>query len=918
MRGALLLSAVLGAAAAAGPPYNPVPQPAATYTFGHARFTVLYDGLVRLQWSPNASTLASSDAASLAVVNRALPTIPSFNVTQLNATAVDITTPLLRIVYDDAAASARQCTPGQAGLDQSGGQRVPEYPNGTKATDAGECCTMCADLLDCTAWIYDTTGDDVCYLMQRPGPLRNATSRIFGRLSAGFTPASLRITATLPGMNATVEWDPSVQQAANLNGTYTHLDCYTTPDQCYDWSWQQMQPGLLARDGWSLLDDSATARYVPASDGRDGEWWAEAAVAAGSIQDWYFASYGSDFRGVLGQWSSLLGAQEIPDRSFFGPWWSQNFPWTAQTIVQDVLSGYRNNSIPLANLVLDMDWHKIVEPDPACATWGSWDFNTTIFPDPAGFISQLHNTGIVLNHSLSLSLNVHPQSGVDHCMERYLPFAQEVGFDASTNATVPCNMGNETWADALWDVYYDASPLSEVDLWWTDYDGCGGPGNGSDALRWSNLVYASMRESRSSRRALGFSRYGGLGHHRAPIFFSGDTFQHPAILDFEIQTTPISANVLGGYWSHDIGGFHGGQGCANGTSAPSNSTSAELYLRWIQFGSVAPIMRTHCGGCGPNPPPTCTCERRLWLYTSHSAWMFDAFRLRAALVPYLYTAARAAFDTGVSLVRPMYHDFPLLDQAFAATHQYMLGDDVIAAPIHEYANGNTTAMLPASVWLPPGAWTSWAGDAEIGSDGIVVDTRPYGMGGIPMFVRSDALLPLAENRTDTVASSSPGLMWTLFAPLGTAPSRPLAGNATCYEDDGRSASYRSWQGPGTPVPPGSGVMLTSASFAWAASSAVPSTLSVTVAPVVGGYAGAPPSRAQSVQIRGWTSAFGGTGPSSVAANGKPLAQGPCAVGEACWWIVGAGQGGLAAPEGCLLVQAGPQPISQATTFDVTV
>ena len=75
------------------------------------------------------------------------------------------------------------------------------------------------------------------------------------------------------------------------------------------------------------------------------------------------------------------------------------------------------------------------------------------------------------------------------------------------------------------------------------------------------------------------------GNHRYPHGFSGDTFQHEVALYWEVKTTQTAANVLWGYLSHDIGGFHDGNG-APGDATPSNRTGAELLLRWIQFGAV--------------------------------------------------------------------------------------------------------------------------------------------------------------------------------------------------------------------------------------------------------------------------------------------------------------------------------------------
>ena len=188
------------------------------------------------------------------------------------------------------------------------------------------------------------------------------------------------------------------------------------------------------------------------------------------------------------------------------------------------------------------DWHKRHYPTLNCDTWGSWDFNTSAFPNPAAFIEWLHTSQNPLGHPLAVSLNVHPETGVYSCLDGYLAFTRSVGADPSQNATVPCDMSNSTWAKALFDVFYSAPPLSGVDWFWTDYKGCtnsSAPGQ-PQPLGWSNLVYAEARAFGGQLRPMTFSRWGGMGSHRYPIGFSGDTFQHELTLDFEVRMTPLA------------------------------------------------------------------------------------------------------------------------------------------------------------------------------------------------------------------------------------------------------------------------------------------------------------------------------------------------------------------------------------------
>ena len=152
--------------------------------------------------------------------------------------------------------------------------------------------------------------------------------------------------------------------------------------------------------------------------------------------------------------------------------------------------------------------------------------------------------------------------------------------------------------------------------------------------------------------------------------------------------TATAANVAYGWWSHDIGGHMGG------------ATEPELYARWVQFGALSPCLRLH----STKDPRA---ERRPWAYPRRRLRAAQAaFHLRYQLVPYLYTMARVAADTGLSLCRPMYYEHPEEDAAYAARYQYYFGDQVIAAPIVHPADPET-GLAATDVWLPEGTWIDY-------------------------------------------------------------------------------------------------------------------------------------------------------------------------------------------------------------------
>jgi len=265
----------------------------------------------------------------------------------------------------------------------------------------------------------------------------------------------------------------------------------------------------------------------------------------------------------------------------------------------------------------------------------------------------------------------------------------------------------------------------------------------------------------------------------------------------------------------------------------------------------------------------------------------DAFRLRAALVPYLYTLAHEAGSTGLAPARPMYYSWPAADGAYAATHQHMLGDSVLAAALSVISwagNGgaadNTTSR---AVWLPPGAWAAWDGaQLDGGARGALVTARAA-FNATPLFVPAGTLLPLAA--PGGASATSPDLVWVYFAAgagAGGAPAR-----ARVWEDGGAD------EGDAGAVTAAE-VRVTGA------------TMTLALAPAAraapGAYPALPAARGVEMQLRGQPRGA----PASVTVDGAPLGPLPAGapVGAVGWRVVALAEHSLTAPVGALRVCAG--------------
>ncbi len=188
-----------------------------------------------------------------------------------------------------------------------------------------------------------------------------------------------------------------------------------------------------------------------------------------------------------------------------------------------------------------------------------------------------------------------------------------------------------------------------MDFWWLDWQ----QGKQSQAARAGPALVAQsppfLRPGARTacKRPFIFSRWGGLGNHRYPIGFSGDTVVTWESLAFQPYFTATAANVGYGWWSHDIGGHMGG------------IEEAELYLRWVQFGVFSPILRLH----STNNPYQ---DRRPWGWgPAVEGPARAAMQLRHALIPYLYTMAWRNTAQGIPLVTPLYYTHPEAEDAYA-------------------------------------------------------------------------------------------------------------------------------------------------------------------------------------------------------------------------------------------------------------
>ena len=553
------------------------------------------------------------------------------------------------------------------------------------------------------------------YRVKRGAWIEIATPKMvlrYRKNSGPFTASNLSVRSP-KGAAVPFVWKPGMQQKGNLKGTYRTLDGYDGDTYVYDERRPKMpiEDGLLATDGWTLIDDSDNFLF----DG-DKEWeWVEKRPDDGA-QDWYFLAYGHDYKAALRDFTLFAGKMPLPPRYAFGYWWSRYWAYSDKEL-RTLVKNFRAYDIPLDVLVIDMDWHYT---DGDRGGWTGWSWNRTLFPDPAKFLRWLDGEGI------RSTFNLHPADGVRCGEDSYADVARDMGIDPASKQTVPWVSSDKKFIRSIFRRILTPMERDGVDFWWLDWQQqpTDPAVEGLSNTWWLNYVFFSDMEKNRDVRPMLYHRWGGLGNHRYQIGFSGDASITWASLDFQPYFNSTASNVLYGYWSHDIGGHH-----------RADRIDPELYIRWMQFGALSPVMRTHSA-------KSAGLKKEVWNFApEHADILRSTIRQRYALAPYIYTMARKAYDEGISLCRPMYYEWPEASEAYAFRNQYLFGDDILVAPVT--APGKE-GYATVQVWLPEGKWYEWQTGTML--DGGRTVERTFALDEYPVYVRRAPSCPCTATR----------------------------------------------------------------------------------------------------------------------------------------------------------------------------
>ncbi|MEO8137319.1 MAG: TIM-barrel domain-containing protein, partial [Betaproteobacteria bacterium] len=528
-------------------------------------------------------------------------------------------------------------------------------------------------------------------------------------------------------------------------------------------------PLLLSSAGYALFFDNSSLAQLEVGDS-DSATWLDYAGESGSL-DLYFLC-GDGLRGALGAAADLLGHAPMPPRWSLGYLQSTRH-FESPDELRRLPATFREKQLPCDALILlssygeAMGWNKGV---------GWLDWHRDLAPDPASLVDEFHARDFhLIMHEYPV---VHPESPL-HAEALAQGFLLDDGYpDTPAAARTPVtytsgqrfvDFSQEAAREWWWGRH--AGLVGEgIDGWWLD--GGEGPraetalhaGTGAtlhnryDLLRFRAFAEGEARDRPDARPFL-LCRSGGAGMQRYGAgTWTGDVNNTFTTLEAQIA---MGLNVgMSGvpYWGTDVGGYY-----------PTVEASAELFVRWFQFGAFCPIFRAHGRAWR---------ERLPWAYGSTIEDICRRYlELRYRLLPYTYTLAWQAHRDGLPLMRPLILNHADDPRTWDLATQFLWGDDLLVAPV------TREGATHWPIYLPQGRWHDfWTHQAYEGPCSVTVEAR---LDRLPLFVRAGALIPMGPVVQHLSGPQAPEVT------LLTYPAaNGLSGSCTLYDDDGTTNGYR--------------------------------------------------------------------------------------------------------------------------------
>ncbi|WP_455667984.1 glycoside hydrolase family 31 protein [Phocaeicola sp.] len=499
----------------------------------------------------------------------------------------------------------------------------------------------------------------------------------------------------------------------------------------------------------------------------------------GHCADYYFM-YGGSADGVIADVRDLTGKAPMLPLWAYGFFQSKERYHTQEENLE-VLKKYRELQIPIDCMI--QDWRYWPEYNQTDSAWNSHSFDPQRFPDPKGWADEIHKLNAKLMivawpgfgpkteqrkelDAKGMIINFDtwpPQSGA-RPYDVYNPEALNI-YWKYLNKGIFSYIGNDGW-------WLDSTEPDHINRKESDYDlpthlGSYRSVKNAYSVMHNSGIATHQKAMNKDKRVVILTRSGFIGQQRyGSNTWSGDVQstwdmlekQIPAALNYTMMGIPN--------WNSDIGGFFAGRWNAEGGA--KNPKYQELYVRWMQFGTFCPMMRSH----GTEVP------REIWNFGKRGDWCFDAqekaIRLRYRLLPYIYSTSWDVSHHDGTFMRSLVMDFPSDKNTYDLGGEFMFGRSILVTPVTK------PDVSEWSVYLPQGAdwWDFWTNQKQQGGQTL---NRTVTKDILPLYIKAGSILPFGPEVQYSTEKNWDNLEIRVYPGAD--------GTFTLYEDENDNYNY---------------------------------------------------------------------------------------------------------------------------------
>ena len=562
------------------------------------------------------------------------------------------------------------------------------------------------------------------------------------------------------------------QRVLGMDRRGNAMPLYNKAHYGYTTSSNQMYFGLsavMSSKHYSVLFDNTASGELDMGSSTPDELLFSAKGGRAS----YIMVLGESLSDTVKSTVAITGKQPLPPRWLLGNFASR-FGYKSQDEVMNVVDAFNKQDIPVDAVVLDLYWFgKDIKGHMGNLSW-----DTATFPEPEKMISELREQDVktvLITEPFILTTSKQWDSAVENNALAQNDQGTPYTFDFYFGNTGLVDVFSEAGQDWFWQ-YYEKLAAQGVAGWWGDL---GEPevhpddiqhawseaGLGNQTVsgtevhngyghQWAKTVYNNLTELQSDTRPFVLMRSGFLGSQRyGMVPWTGDVSRSWGGLKPQVELA-LQMSVFGLAYTHsDLGGFAGG-----------DTFDAELYTRWLQFGTFSPVFRPHAqDNIAPEPvfhdDPLKSIAR-------------EFIQLRYDMLPYNYSLAFENALFGTPLMRPLAMVFNE-NKWFESAKSYMWGDALLVSPVTQ-PNQQTWA-----VELPPGIWFDFFSSAKY-QGGKTVD-YPLTQDNFPVWVKAGSFMPMSEGLSRTEHFDARELEMHYWHDHSV-----ISSSYTYYEDDGKS------------------------------------------------------------------------------------------------------------------------------------